>query len=1385
MRRVIFVAMFLFFFPLALLPGDVSGGSACSGSLDPPFIATGVKPNILIILDNSNSFDEDFYGNAVGSYATSGKSVVARQSLQTIVNDLQQKANVGIMTFSLPSDVQSYNLHNSMPFASYNPNSYCKDPPSDCVTYCTTGDSDAKGNCEKGCPGLTTTTYATGTGFPDSIITAYPTNNSTRARYCSLVYPKTQKIANPDDTSNNIYWNQSDPLYSSSNLGTSFGYCGSDGGHTYSTAENANNTYRVRGTKTGQSDAYLGYSGSSNDMTFQPTDSDWALGFYNFGQRMPWNYVGKTWFSSSSFGNTTSTPQGYLHVVVGDLTNSTQYGNVYNILNPNAGSSSGYMSCTSSNKNSCSYIVNAGNTPTAGTLATALNYFNGTLKQGSTTYSSPISTVCQKNYIIFVTDGLPDTLLNGNQPTDTASYCYSSSVQTNGTKCSTTADCSSSYNTYCASSALAQVLAQLDNLQTNVSHSFSGTSTVFPVKTYVLGMGLTATAKTNVDQMAVHGGTATTSGHAYYVDQPSDMTDALETIITDLLGRVSAGSAISILSEGQVQNGANMLQGVFYPSKNFGASSINWPGYLYNYWFYTSTNYSNIREDTVHDYILELDQDDALSFLFDNQNGLTISRYADSGGTGDAATYVDNVGLDSLTPIWEAGKMLWQTAVTSRTIYTPGTSSTGLVSFDTSNTALTTASSTLLGSPSSFDACLQVSSTNSNWQTLTLQNLVSYVRGTDITNCRNRTVGLCSDNSPCNTDSDCKSGSCTKNVWKLGDIVYSSPRVEADYTYCYNSTTSTFNSTHCSADSDCTSGGFTSCQKKESMIYVGANDGMLHAFKTGILSTTGLNTSDHQVATVTGIPTTDMGKELWAFIPQNSLPYLRCLAIPPPNSCHLFYNDLSPYLTTMVSNGVSKTVLIGGMRLGGGAVASGNFCVNSSGASNSQTCTQTSDCKTSPYTKSCSTGYYINAPSDTCSSLSSTSTLQTMANLCSNSATCYNPSGCTGLSSYYALDITDAENPKLLWEFSHPFLGYSYSGPAVIHKWTDPTHLAGDQYYVMFLSGPTTPSDGSSIQDVQVFVLTLNANLGISSVYVKDLGLQKGFGGRLFNSGLDVNGDGYTDFVFFGYSYSPTGSSTGWKGGIAKVNTNNTDATAAMNPKNWTYDVTTYSGITSNQLPITAAIAPEQCFGTWYLYAGTGRYLFPLDDYGGPQNTSGLNYLMGFPFTCDQYNNNCTTIASLNTSAASCSALQQGTLGQAGWMYTLDGASTTNLRERMITDPTVSTGNKIYFTTTEPTSDVCGYGGQSRVWGMDCANGAAISDKSCSGYSVTDLTGNLYLQTSTGAIYGVNADSFTDSSTGNRTTQWFVGIPPENSLPFVQTPTAAVRGGMLMQWIEK
>jgi type IV pilus assembly protein PilY1 len=1446
MGRVAAVLAFLSFFPLAFFPCDVAGTSPCSNSLSPPFISSGVKPNILIILDNSNSFDEDFYGNAVGSYSPASKSVVARQSLQQIVTELQGKADVGVMTFTLPGDVSSMYVHNALPFASYNPASYCPNPPPDCVEYCTTGNAVSQGNCQASCqqqnPNFST-------NFTDIILSPPPVGpyafnepTGTRARYCGLAYPKNQKWQDATHPSNStIYFNQADPFYDWSNDGILYGYSGSPPGSQYSAAENASNEYTYCTGKTGTSDSWSGYGGSCTNYWFVPTDSDWALGFYNWGQQMPWYYVGPTWFSSTSVSGI---PQGYLNVAVGDLTGATQFNNVYNIFAPNedtsqnVGNNTPYMSCHASNKNTCSYIINAGNTPTAGTLLSAFNYYSGTFTQNGTKSASPITSSCQKNYVIFVTDGLPDTMLNGSMPITTTQYCYNSAGQTNNQTCSAVSSCPSPYNASCSTVVMGQVLGELYSLQSSVSQKIGSTSYTFPVKTYFLGVGLTTQAQTQLDQMAVAGGTAQTSGHAYYANDATQLYDALESIITDLLGRVAAGSSVSILSQGQTQNGDNMLQGVFYPTKYFGSTPVSWPGFLYNWWFYNGTSnngvsYNNIREDTVHDFILELDEDYGLTFAFDQQNGLSINRYSDPTGSGDPNVFVNNVGLDSLTPIWEAGKLLFQQSAASRLIYTPGTNSSGsgLVSFDTSNSSLTSSPS-LLGSPSNFDPCLNGS----------LQNLINYVRGTDIkycsngssfnyqscnqnsdcttgqfttcvNACRNRTAGLCYNgtsfsSTPCTTNSDCSSTSyptCTQNVWKLGDIVYSTPKVQIGYQYCSNGTTF---GAKCTQNSDCPS-GYT-CQAKESVVFVGANDGMLHAIKTGVLTTNGMDPTKHQVETFMGIPDASMGTELWAFIPQNSLPYLRCLAVPPPSSCHLYYNDLSPYMATMVSNGVPKTILIGGMRLGGGSIQASspaNYCFSSAGLSNGQTCAQHSNCTTAPYNSSCSPAYPTNVPPDTCPGGVVT---------CANNATCYNPSNCTGLSSYYALDVTDPENPVLLWEFSHPFLGYTYSGPAVIHKFSDPVHLTGDQYFVMFLSGPTGASDGSSIQDVQAFVLTLNSSLGISSIYYNDLGQKNGFGGRLFTNGLSVNGDPYTDFVFFGYSSAPNGATGSWQGGIGVVNTNYTDPTDALNPQNWNWDLTTYSNIA--QLPVTAQIGTGQCFNQTYLFAGTGRYFFPQDNYGSTAN-SGLNSIMGIPFArycsngtssnyqvCTQ-NSDCTTglftscrtatptVNSLTQTTTACSALQNSNQNIAGaaWRYNLDAASAdgTYLTERMITDPSApvvsnNTSNDIaYFVSSEPTMDPCGYGGQTRVWGINCATGGAINDQSCNGFTVTNTAGTLYLQTSTGAVYKIdNSSSFT--AAGGRATQFFPGMPPETQPPVVQPATTnTAKGGQLIQWIEK
>lgn len=1222
---------------LVIFRTQCAHGGTCDGAV-PPFIAAGVKSNVLVILDNSNSMDEDFYGNAVGSYSSVSKSVVAKKAVRSMIESLKKYLRVGLMTYRLnTSSVSAYYIHNSQYFLSYDPKSFCPEAPAACVEYCRTGSSEAKTACQTSCPNAFDPDYF------DAIISTHAIGSEVRNRYCALVFPKTMRIPNPTDPGNFLYYKAAFPFYASSSQGDAF--CYSEGAD-YSAGDGPPwDKYKCYENKTGTSDGFgtpSGYSTYRASYTFYPTDSDIALGYKDFGQRMGWYAVGRTWFHNGSPGN------GYLQVPIGDLDNGTEtttYSGLWTKLDPKENDEMGYMSCTESDKNKCSYIVNAGLTPTAGTLQTAYNYYKGDLSG----YVSPIQERCQKSFIVYVTDGLPSVNENGQSGT--------------------------------AESLMPAVLQKLQNLRTLKKKVKVGKKDVeytFDVKTYILGVGLSAEAKTMLDQMAVKGGTDV-DGHAYYADSAEQLNEALTAIFSDILRKTASGTSVSILSE-RAQKGSNVMQAVFYPEKHFDLDVIDWIGFLYNYWFYVSRGKSSLREDTHKDKILDLVTDYGIEFQFVDDN-LRIARSMDMNADGEAETPVDTITLDEVKPLWEAGEELFKTSPRDRKIYTADASGS-LVDFTDNMTALRIFKS-CMGNVSSFQECLSGGNDNA-----TAANLVKYIRGMDISGCRNRTVSFRG----------------MTNTWKLGDVVYSTPKVAADYRICSDN-----ESRVCDTDSDCGTG---SCNKAEGLVFFGANDGMLHAVNAGILNKSDLTGT--QVARLDGA---EVGKEVWAFIPRNSLPYLRCL--PRMDYAHLYYVDLSPYITKLKG----RTILIGGMRFGGA------------------TCTPSKD-----------NNYSCGAPSDTCGSVA-----------CADSSTCYNPANCLGLSSYFALDISHPRRPKFLWEFTHPKLGFSYSGPGVVRR--------DGKYFVVFASGPQT-RDGDSEQNLHLFVLTLNEDLKIAGLYVKDFGssFKNAFGGRLFTDGLDVNEDKNTDFLFQGFAYSASGQIDDWKGGIVKIWTGTTD------PSTWDYNTTYFNAA---QQPITAKVEFSKCFNTWYVYVGSGRYYFKGDNYSVSQN----DRLMAVPFVCDAQNNCRQPNINFGHSAADvCKSLgDQG--GIKGWYLELSPGGDGYYKERDITDPTITNQNVVFFTTTEPTAEVCGFGGRSRMWGLNCATGGAIADYSCPGYAVSTVQGSLFLQTSTGALNRINPNADFQGGSDNRTTEWYQGVPPETATPFVEP--MGTKTGRVVHWIEK
>ncbi len=772
----------------------------------------------------------------------------------------------------------------------------------------------------------------------------------------------------------------------------------------------------------------------------------------------------------------------------------------------------------------------------------------------------------------------------------------------------------------------------------------------------------------------------------YSASAGTALENALNKIFGELISNVSSGTSVSVLAQ-RTESSVNMFQAVFYPQKSFvdgdNAFIVNWLGYLYSWWFYNSPAFTNIREDTITNKVLDvcsLDGSDGGDYILDfilEEDSLKIKAYkskADGSPSTLVATYNS---LDETTPVWEAGDKLMQKLASSRKIYTYFSNSlpsTSQALLDFSSILDDLSLTKLLGND---DADSQIDESDESVILLSkpvlISDLINYIYGVEISGFRSRLID-------------------SSHIWKLGDIVYSTPQIVSYSDY--------------------------------DVVYVGANDGMLHAFRLGKKRYNDLGPYQ-EVRLCNDKSFTcnvdKLGEELWAFIPKNALPYLRFLM--DPNYCHLYYIDLTPviYKLDLDNDGrADKIILIGGMRLGGAVGCSGDNC--------------------------------ITPPLDTCSDPSN-----------------YNPgdNSCVGLSSYFALDITNPENPRFLWEFTSPDLGFTYSGPSLIKR--------SGNYYLVFLSGPTNYR-GQSDQYLKVFVLKMTSQFLIQDLTVISNAAfpNNAFGSRLIPEGIDINHDGNTDALFFGVTYWDS-TSNSWKGNVFAVKI------VSDNPSEWIFEK-----MFSDPIPsaITSKISYSQCFDKFFIYFGTGRYFYKDDDPG--VSSSDIEYLYGI--RVDPCLKDFDISCSVDTDVPDICSSIQNTSSIVSWVEELEASNADFFKERLITDPTTTDLNVVFFTTTEPTSNLCGYGGRSRVWLFNCATGESLLSQTCTGYTVSDLKGTLFLQLSGGNIEQIYVNLSSDENNpfteaNNKATNWMTGVAPESSTPFV--PPASAKQGKIIYWIER
>jgi Tfp pilus tip-associated adhesin PilY1 len=899
----------------------------------------------------------------------------------------------------------------------------------------------------------------------------------------------------------------------------------------------------------------------------------------------------------------------------------------------------------------------------------------------------------------------------------------------------------------------------------------------------------------------------------FFAQNPLELEGKLAAAFAAILNQTSSGTAASVLSSSTTGEGA-IYQSYFYPTQFEAEREIKYAGYTQSLFVDT---YGNFREDTVKDNRLVLTEDRIVVTRYDSLNDrLAIDIYVDANGDGkadptrdtsvppdgildtafcdDAPHQCDKI-LADINPIWEGGRNLALMSPSSRTIFTwvdldnnklvkniappTGAATEEYIVFDSTNVNKLTGYLNLSGAPAAYTAA----------------NIIDFIRGTQVTGLRDRTL----------TVKDL-SGSPVSAVWKLGDSVYSTPVVvgapRERYDLLYGDSTYT---------------AFYSLYKNRRQVaYLGANDGMMHAFNVGFY-----NQGDDTVGTPAKIEhgwfsntsTADgrgvnIGDELWGFIPQELLPHLRWLA--DPSYTHVYYVDLKPKVTDVRiftpdadHPGGWGTILIGGFRMGGSC----GICTTQ--------------------------GQKMNFAAD----FNGDSVADAAR---------------TFLSSYFVLDVTNPDKvPTLLWSFSDQNLGFTTSYPAVARVSplgdlkTDNTNA---QWLMVVGSGPTSYDAGVG-QTGKMFAVNIKSRMTSTAAGVVTMFDASGGGATPPNSfvgdlvAFDRDLDYRTDVIFGGKVIS----AAPWEGKLIRLTTGcwkpsspvcNTDPSlwgvpsgtvGVQAPSEILYQFLDGGGTTKTLGPVPAAVgvAIDQTGNTW-VFAGTGRYYTQTSGTGDKIDTS-VQYLVGIKDSVMQGSGGCVggdvtitgcrlsstlsdelidmstaTICQLGSGTCTGTGVNQqvtsvpamaagGTYAslmslvqsKKGWFTKLTVPGGGLPSERSVANPVVL-GGIVFFPTFTPSGDVCVAAGASNLYGLYYVTGGAYSSP------VLGMTGqNINSKTSLGeglattvAIHlGAQGDGTTGA--GSNTGVKACSQSSTGAINCVNTGTASAVASHFLSWINQ
>jgi len=543
----------------------------------------------------------------------------------------------------------------------------------------------------------------------------------------------------------------------------------------------------------------------------------------------------------------------------------------------------------------------------------------------------------------------------------------------------------------------------------------------------------------------------------FQVRNPGQLGERLGRVFDNIVSRVSAGTAAAVVANSANGTGA-VYQALYQPQDQETVAgvdrTISWAGTLHALFI---DKFSQFREDSdsvgTKGVLDNCSTDPIVSVTYNSILKETqVQRYlCDAAGKRTTANGVP-VSLGLLETIWDANDVLASVSdvVTQRPLASFSTTSAATGRYIVTAIDADTNPDGIVGNAEVVDFVEGTfnSAGDENYRLLNAAdrteagNIVNYLRGQEITGFRPRTFSTVPGSE----------------VWRLGDIIHSTPvavgRPSEGYDTRYNDTSYRDFRIH--------------WKDRRQMVYVGANDGMIHAFSSGFYNPTSETFSD---------PVHPLGSEMWAYVPYNLLPHLRWLT--DQNYPHVYYMDGPPIVfdaniftpdTTSHINGWG-TVLVMGMRFGGNPITLDH---DGSGG--------TADV--------------------------------------------------TFRSAYVILDITDPESPpKLIAEITDPNLDFTTSKPSVVshrvantgNNWITP---ATNNWYLAFGSGPNDLATARSNNTAKVFLYDLASQTFLTSSpnYV-DTSVANSFVGDITTA--DWNRDYQDDAIYFGLSTDSSGTDTG------------------------------------------------------------------------------------------------------------------------------------------------------------------------------------------------------------------------------------------------------------------